>query len=381
MTAKKILLPSKSKLELWVIPLFLFIFGILQVFSASRFKGIELKGNEYYFAIIHFFWVILGIIFMYGASLFKSDFYKKVSTILYYATVVALVAVFFAPEVNGAHRWFPLFGDIGIQPSEFAKITLVLFGAYLIDKLGSKQYKTYAEHIQKFIIPVGIRIGIPLLLIILEPDLGTAVVIFVAFFFMYLMKQTKFLRQDLLLLATVGIIGVIGFSLIESYRVDRIENYFHLLTTGEVADEFGSGYQLRNILIGVGSGGLWGKGIGQSIQRYGYLAEVTAFTDSISAVVFEELGFVLSVIFLFVFVRYFLAIYNSAQNQKDSYSALVLWGLLGLLVSQTFIHLSVNLALLPVKGIPLPFITYGGSSVLAVGLIAGMVTRFARSSA
>lgn len=365
--------------QLWIIPLFLFVFGIVQVFSASRFKGVELKSNEYYFAIIHFFWVFLAIIMAGLAYIMKPDFLKKVSTVLYYGTVVALIAVFFAPEVNGAHRWFPLTGDIGIQPSEFAKITLILYGAYLIDKLGTKQFKTYIEHIKGFLLPVGLRIGFPLLLIILQPDLGTAVVIFVALFFMYILKQTKYMKQDLLLLGAVGIMGIIGFSLIESYRVERIQNYFHLITTGEVADEFGSGYQTRNILIGVGSGGLWGTGLGQSRQRFGYLAEVTAFTDSISAVIFEELGFVLSIIFIGVFVTYFLTIQQAAKEQKNSYNSLVLWGSLGLLMSQTFFHLSVNLAILPVKGIPLPFITYGGSSILAVGILTGIIIRFSRS--
>jgi cell division protein FtsW len=365
--------------ELWAIPLFFFAFGVVQIFTASRFKGLELKDNEFYFAILHFFGVSLGVIAMSFSSLVSSNIWKRLSTILYFITVALLVGVFFTTPVNGAHRWFPITDGFNIQPSEFAKITVILYGAHLLEVYGKKNFASYKQHLEQFLFPVALRIGLLILLVVFQPDLGTAVVMFISFAFMYIMKESKFLKQDFMVILVAGLIGIALFSVIESYRITRINTYFTLLFTGKIEDEFGAGYQLRNILIGVGSGGWWGKGLGQSRQRFGYLVETTAFTDSISAVIFEELGYILSVIFMSVYVIYFWGITKRAELQTDPYKKLVLWGLGGWFISQTFIHLSANLALIPVKGIPLPFITYGMSSIISIGIAAGITYRFSRS--
>ncbi|WKZ29977.1 MAG: FtsW/RodA/SpoVE family cell cycle protein [Candidatus Dojkabacteria bacterium] len=366
--------------ELWAIPLFLFAFGVIQIFSASRFKGVELKDNEFYFAILHFFGVSIGIIAMSFTTLLSSNIWKKLSHIIYAITIALLVGVLFTPAVNGAHRWFEIPGTgFAIQPSEFAKITVVLYGAYLLEAYGKKNFATYKQHLEQFLRPVAIRMLPLILLVVIEPDLGTAVVMVAAFVFMYFMKENKFLKQDIMAIGIVLLIGGVVFSLVESYRVTRINTYFTLLFTGKIEDEFGAGYQLRNILIGVGSGGWWGKGLGQSRQRFGYLVETTAFTDSISAVIFEELGYILSVIFISLYLIYFWSITKRAEAQTDQYKKLVLWGMAGWFISQTFIHLSANLALIPVKGIPLPFITYGMSSIISIGIAAGITYRFSRS--
>jgi cell division protein FtsW len=364
---------------LWLIPLFLFAVGIIEMYSASKFKAVELKGNEVYFLILHSLWVVAAIIIAVVTSFVSTNMWKRFANVMYYVTVFLLIGVFFFPSENGSHRWFPITGEFNIQPSEFAKITMIIYGAYLLETFSNKSFKTYKEHFNKYFLPILIRIGIPILLVVFEPDLGTAVVMFVSFAIMYILKENKFLKQDMMLLSGIGILGLVVFSLIQAYRVTRIQTYLDLLFQGKIFDEFGSGYQLRNILIAVGSGGWLGKGIGQSRQRFGYLVEVTAFTDSIIAVIFEELGFILSTIFMALYVLYFHIITLFAESKTQQFLRLVLWGFAGWMISQTFIHISANLGLIPVKGIPLPFITYGGSSITAIGIAAGIIFRFARS--
>lgn len=375
MTTIKKTRPNIHRILLWTIPLFFFLFGVVEIFTASRFQSQELKNNEFYFAIIHVFWVILGIGVSVIMSFLPSQFWKKVSTFMFYGTVVMLVAVLFTPRVNGSRRWFEFFQGITIQPSEFAKVVVAVYGAYLIEKFSKGTFHTYKDHLTRYLFPVLVRVSILILLIVIQPDLGTAVVLFASFFVMYVVRGGKYLKRDLLLLGIIGVMGLTLFSAIESYRVGRINTYITLLTTGKIEDEFGAGYQLRNILIGVGSGGWWGKGIGQSRQRFGYLVEVTAFTDSISAVVFEELGFVLSTLFISGYFIYFWAGSAAAAEQKNEYARLALWGLVSWFTVQTFLHFAANLAIIPVKGIPLPFITYGGSSILAASIGAGIIYR------
>jgi cell division protein FtsW len=214
--------------------------------------------------------------------------------------------------------------------------------------------------------------------ILVEPDLGNVIVIAGSYFTMYLLSSSKWKRLDVVFLFVIGILVVIVAIIAAPYRLGRVVTHVQFIQTGVIEDEFGKGLQLRNILIGVGSGGIFGKGIGESRLKQGYFVEVTAFTDSIAAVIFEELGFILSLLFVSIYVYLFLLIVNIAEIQSDPYQRLVIWGIAIWFITQSFLHLGANAALIPVKGITLPFISYGGTSMLALAPAIGIVIRSAK---
>jgi cell division protein FtsW len=356
----------------------LLAFGAVEVFSASRYQGEQLKGNLYYFGIIHLAFVAASIVVMGIVNLIPSTVWRRLTWLFVIAIQVSLIAVFFFPGENGASRWIPIPGTgFGFQPSEFAKMASILLGAHIFTKIDWSKDKTYKAHLQHFAVQ-SIFIVLILFTILIEPDLGNVMVISVAYLTMYLLSNSKWKKADLLFFAVVGI-GVVAAAIIAApYRLDRVTTQVKFLQTGVIEDEFGKGLQLRNILIGVGSGGLLGKGIGESRLKQGYFVEVTAFTDSIAAVIFEELGFILSILFVGAYIYLFLLIVKTAENQKDPYQRLVTWGIAMWFITQTFLHFGANVALIPVKGITLPFISYGGTSLLSFAVAMGIVIRSAR---
>ncbi len=365
-----------------LIPLILGIVGLVEVFSASRFRALELKGNQYYFVMLHAFWLTISLV-SFVLTIKMANLIKPFIRALYLATLVALTIMFLMPAYNGAHRWIQIGGFTTFQPSEFAKIAIILFTAlFLTNKYHKVKPKSFSEHLQKQLVPLGILVGLPLLLILLEPDLSTTAVIAGAIFSMLLLAEQKFWKHDLFLGLILGIMLVSIAVLLKPYRLNRVHTFVRLLTSGEVQDKYNTGYQIYNILLGIGSGGLLGKGIGQSRQKKGYLLENTAFTDSISAVIFEELGFILSLVFLSLYLFYILKALRCAVGlqPKHSYESYVVWGAASLIALQTIIHIFANLALIPLTGIALPFISYGGSSLLSMYILAGLIASFCRLS-
>ena len=356
----------------------LLVFGAIEVFSASRYQGEQLKNNLYYFGLIHLLFVILSIVIMFGMQLISSKVWKKLTWVSYIAVFILLIVVYFFSAENGSHRWIPL-GSTGftVQPSEFAKIASIMLGAFIFSTVKWEQDKSYVDHIIRFAI-ASIPVALMMILILLQPDLGNIVVIGASYATMYIVTSNKWKSQNLMVLLVVAlVVGALAVA-IEPYRFERITTQLEFMRTGVIQDEFGKGLQLRNILVGVGSGGLWGKGIGGSRLKNGYFVEVTAFTDSIAAVIFEELGFFLGAVFVGVYVYLFLLFVRIAEAQKGQYQRLIMWGIAIWFISQSFMHFGANVALIPVKGITLPFISYGGSSMIAFAVVSGMAIRLAR---
>jgi len=373
---------TQGKKNLWVqisfVILFLLGFGLVEVFSASRYQGIQLTGNPLYFGLIHSGFVLGAIFIIIIMQVFPINFWKKMTGLSYLVIMISLIAVFMFPSENGSHRWIPL-GATGfnLQPSEFAKIIAVFLGANVFATIKWNLDKKYEDHILRFSI-TSIPLLLMLIAILLEPDLGNILVIGSVYFIMYILTQSKWKKKDIFaLIIAGGLVLLLAFAK-EPYRVERVMTHVTFVTTGEIQDEYGSGLQLRNILIGVGSGGMWGKGIGGSRLRYGYFVEVTAFTDSVAAVIFEELGMFLSVFFVGVYVYLFLLMAQVAEKQKDLYKRLVVWGIATWFIGQSMFHFGANVALIPVKGITLPFISYGGSSMISFALASGIVIKIAR---
>ncbi len=382
LTEKKQPVNSPLGTKIFTVISALLVFGAIEVFSASRYQGEQLKNNIYYFGLIHLLFVIVSFIILVTVPLFNSKIWKRFTWLGFLVLLISLVGVFFFSAENGSHRWIPLGGTgFNIQPSELAKIVAILIGALVFSNAQWEKDKTHTEHLIRLGM-VSIPVGIVLLLILIQPDLGNIIVIGGAYVVMYLLTiQNKWKGRDAIFILLAAVIIAVGAVAMEPYRLERITTQLEFMKTGDIQDEFGKGLQLRNILIGVGSGGLFGKGIGGSRLKYGYFVEVTAFTDSISAVIFEELGFILGAVFVCIYLYLFWLFVKVAEMQQTQYQRLIMWGLAMWFIIQTFMHLGANVALIPVKGTTLPFISYGGSSLIAVAIAGGMAIRLSRHPA
>jgi len=208
-------------------------------------------------------------------------------------------------------------------------------------------------------------LGLVAVLIILEPDLGTTIIICATSFTMFLMAgESKAHTLGSLSIIILAIPIAILAAILEPYRLKRVQTFLTLLLTGEVGDVRGSGYQMQQILIGIGSGGLLGKGFGQSRQRFGYLVENTAFTDSIFAVVLEELGLLGGTVIILSWLLFLWRGLKVAINAPDKQGKLLASGITIWLTLQALMNMAANVGLIPLTGIPNPFLSYGGSSTI-----------------
>jgi len=224
-------------------------------------------------------------------------------------------------------------------------------------------------------------LGTVAVLILLEPDLGTTMILCITCFIMFLMAgedktHTLASISVLLLLVPVAVLAAI----LEPYRLQRVMTFMSLLFTGKVADPQGSGYQMQQILIGIGSGGLFGTGFGQSRQRFGYLVENTAFTDSIFAVILEELGFLGGTIIIIAWLVFLWRGLKIAMGAPDKEGKLLAAGITVWLVMQTLLNIAANVGFIPLTGMPIPFLSYGGSSTIVSLIGIGILLNISKYS-
>lgn len=273
-----------------------------------------------------------------------------------------LVFVLFGPELNNTHRWF-FVGGISVQPAELAKLALIPFVAYQIER----QQRRVRQ--RELLIPCGLAVGIMAALILLQPDLGTALLLGATVFMLLFLAG---LRWKYIVGATLAALPAL-YLLIGTvpYRRARL-----LAFLDPEKDPLGSGYQAHQSLIAVGSGGVWGLGLGESLQKLHFLPH--PHSDFVYSILAEELGLVgaLAIVSLFGILLWRGG--RAGLRAPDLFGRYLAWGFTGLLVLQAFIHISVALALLPTKGIPLPFISYGGSSLVVSMTAAGVLLNLSQ---
>ena len=303
---------------------------------------------------------------MFLLSKIDYKIYKKKSNLIIFICFLLLVLVLI-PGIgivrNGSRSWFGV-GGFGIQPSEAAKIGLVIFVA----KYLSNNY-SIMNNIKKGVLPILVVIITFFLLIMLEPDFGTGMVItmsLIAMIFISKVKVSFFLKIGL-----VGLLGIVGLIIVAPYRMARIVSFLN-----PWSDPLGSGFQIIQSLYAIGPGGLFGMGLGNSIQKHFYLPEPQ--TDFIFSIISEELGFlgvlIVSSIFLFIFYRCI----KISLNTKDLFGKYLSFGLSFMIIFQTILNLSVVIGLVPVTGVTLPFISYGGSSLLVSMASVGIILNISR---
>lgn len=375
---------SKGKPDLVILALVIIfvIFGIVMIFDASIYKADEVFNDRFHFVTQQAIWVVVGSII--GAFFYFWD-YRQFSKLVVPGMAITLgllVAVLFVGnEVNGSKRWF-MIGPVPIQPAELAKPVFILYLATWLSK-ERKYFKklkdAWSDHFRNHLLSFLLVLMVVAGLVIAEPDLGTTIIICATAFVIYFSsgKDAVHLLGSVLIVVIGGILGTAA-ALLESYRLERVKTYLDLLLTGEVTDPMGTGYQVQQILIGIGSGGFWGKGFGQSRQRFGYLVENTAFTDSIFAIILEELGMIGGMIIIILFLVFFYRCFQIAKNAPDRLGSLLAGGIGFWLVFQAFMHMGANVGLVPLTGVPLPFFTYGGSSTVVALAGVGMLLNVSR---
>lgn len=349
---------KKGTPDIWLflIVIFLVGIGVIMVFSASYYD--TLSSDPFYYLKRQGLFGLVGLFIMLVAMNFPYDKFRMLNKAALMATIALLVVVFFFEDTKGSHRWIPL-GPINLQPSEVAKFSVALFIADLLSR-----YKADPNDIRGDLGHVVIVVGLILGMILMEPDLGTTVLIAAMVMIMLLVAGLKW--RYFLGTALVGAAGIVFVILNSSYQMRRIIGWLD-----PWADPIGMGYQPIQSLYALGSGGFWGMGIGNSRQKLGFLPEQN--TDFIFAIIGEELGFIGAAFVVLMFLLLAWRGYRIASRCPDMFGTLLATGITSSLVIQAFLNMGVVTNTLPVTGIALPFLSYGGSSLLmsmgAVGIL------------
>lgn len=340
--------------------------GIVMIASASSEVASVQTGNTFYNFTRHLVYLAIGLIGTATVLLVPMAVWQRYSGHLLFIAVVLLVAVLIpgiGRNVNGANRWIG-FGLFNIQPSELGKVFAVIYLAGYLVRRREEVRASWAGFFKPFVVLLPIA-----WLFLLEPDFGATVVMMGAVLAMLFLGGVDMWRFLLMVLLSIG--AVMFLVLTQEYRMHRLMNF-----TDPFADQFGSGYQLSQALIAFGRGDWFGLGLGNSIQKQFYLPE--AHTDFVFAVLAEELGLVgsLCTVALFVFVgvrALYLGLW--AERAKQYFSAYVAYGIAMLWIGQFIINVGVNVGLLPTKGLTLPFLSYGGSSLVVCCMCMGILLR------
>ncbi|MBR3119991.1 putative lipid II flippase FtsW [Oceanobacillus profundus] len=350
---------------LMITPILLAGFGIVMIYSASMVTAV-VEGNEStHYLIRQSIWFVVGMIGFIICSIFPYKYYQKLMKFIILFIVILLVAVLiFGNSVNNAKSWFQI-GPASMQPAEFAKLGLIMYLASIYSK---KQ--AYISQFNTGVLPPLILTGIILGLIVLQPDIGTASIIFLIACTVIFSSGIRLKHLSILIAIGVGLAILAVPFLVTDERLSRFTGAYQPFATPD-----SDGYQLIQSYVAIGVGGLTGEGLGQSVQKLGYLVE--AHTDFIMAIVAEELGFIGVLIVLGMLAIIVLRGIFIARKCNDSFGALLALGISSMVGIQTFINLGSISGLLPITGVPLPFVSYGGSSLLIMLISMGILNNIA----
>jgi cell division protein FtsW len=341
----------KSDKLLFTATLLLVCTSIVMVYSASAVIATEKWQQPYLFLFKQAAWALIGLSLMPIVMRIDYRSYRQpivIWTALGIATV-ALVGVLFSTPVNGASRWLHV-GPLGVQPSELAKIAIILFTAALLERRMDR-----IDEVSYSLLPIGVVVGLIVGLILVEPDLGTAVSVLVIASAMVFAAGISYRYVLGLVLVAVPALYVVVMA--SAYRVQRVMAFLD-----PWSDPQGSGYQMIQSMIAVGKGGFFGSGLMGGVQKLFYLPE--PHNDFIYAVIAEELGLLGATTVLVCFCVISWRGLRTATRAPDRFGAFLAVGLTAMIAFQAFLNISVVLGLAPTKGIPLPFVSAGGSSLL-----------------
>jgi len=345
---------------LLAIVLGLTLFGAVMVYSASAILADKNFGNQFYFLARQARWGFVGLIAMAIAIRVDYRHYKRPFVVAGVGalTLVLLVAVLFFPEINGTHRWITYGGFMSIQPSEIAKLALIVFLAFFLENRLSE-----VDSYKRAFIPAAGVAGAMIGLVALQPDLGTALTLSLVFLVMTFHAGLRV--RHLLTLAIPALPALAYMLLFVPWRLQRLLDFLD-----PWKNQTTSSFQVVQSMIAIGSGGSSGVGFAQGKQKLFYLP--APHTDFIFAVIGEELGLIGALTLVLLFALLAWRGFKTARSAPDMFGQLVAMGLTVMIIAQALFNVSVTLSLVPTKGITLPFISYGGSS-LAISLFAAGV--------
>jgi cell division protein FtsW len=355
---------------LFVATVALVLFGLVMVYSASAVSARQENGSQFHYVTRQGVWTAIGLVAMF--ALMQFDYHSLRNRRLVYALLVLtgllLLVVFGFAPVNGAHRWIKYMG-FSIQPSEAAKLAVAIFLAYFLEKHAGEE-----GSFRTVFLPCAVTTGLLAVLVVAEPDLGTAVMLAVIFVVVIYAAGARLLHLGLA--ALPALLGLAGLLVFVPFRVRRLIAFLH-----PWADPQGDSYQVVQSLIAVGAGGPHGLGFAQGKQKLFFLP--FAHSDFIFAVIGEELGLAGALGVVVVFGLFLWRGIRTCLRAPDRFGMLLSLGLVTSIVVQALLNISVVLALVPTKGIPLPFISYGGSSLVptlaAVGILLN-ISQYAGSA-
>lgn len=384
---KKLIKKKKSSPDyILIITVTLLLFlGILILASVSAHISQVIFGNPHHLLVRQIISMAIGLALAFLAFKIPLEFLRKIAPLLFLGNLVLLAMVFIPGiglELEGATRWIRL-GLISFQPSEFLKITFILYLANWLalrsekSKKKSKRlvllnsYKTKLTAFSGTLVAFLFVISLVSLFLIIQPDIGTLVVIISTAILIYFLANMPLWHTALMFL--MGSFGLFVLIKIAPYRMDRF-----LVFLNPELDPLGMGFHIKQAFIAIGSGGIFGVGLGQSIQKYGFLPQPIA--DSIFAVFAEETGFIGSIILIFLFFIFLWRGFRIGKLSQDKFSQLTAFGITLWIIIQVFVNIGSMIGLIPLTGIPLPFISHGGTALITVLIGVGILLNISKQT-
>ena len=343
------------------------IISLFMIYSASFIWANYKFNNPFKYVINQGIFSIIGIILLFIISKIDYKLYYKKSNIILLSCIILLILVLI-PGIgvvrNGSRSWFQI-GSFGIQPSEFTKIALIIFTSKYLEK-SNKFLKDYKKGVFPILFILLLLFG----LIMLEPDFGTGMIIVITIIAMLFISGVN--MKFFIFLGIIGVIGIIGLILIAPYRMDRITSFIN-----PWSDPLGTGFQIIQSLYAIGPGGLFGVGYLNSRQKAFYLPEPQ--TDFIFSIIAEEFGIVGTLVILLLFSIILIRGIKISLKQTNLFAKYLSFGLIFQLIVQVIMNLSVVIGLIPVTGVTLPFMSYGGSSLLTSLIGIGILLNISKN--
>lgn len=358
-----------SDTALLVVVSVIILFGLIMLSSASGTFAYSRFNDGYYFIKHQLLALFVGVGMFYYFSRTDYHVWKKYSFHLLILSIILLLLVFI-PGISSAanfkaHSWINIFG-FSLQPSEFVKLTFLIYLAAWLEARNKK-----LEVVSQGFAPFLVVLGIIAFLMLLQPDFGTLSIILLTSLIAYFVGGGKI--SHILIIILVGILALFVMVKIKPYQAERFRCYMN-----PSYDSSGTCYQVNQALIAVGSGGLWGRGFGASRQKLMYLPEVSG--DSIFPIIGEELGFFFSVLLVVLFLILFYRGYIIAKKAPDHFGQVLSIGIVSWLTVQAMINIGGMIDLMPMTGVPLPFISSGGSAIMSALAAVGILTNISRQA-
>lgn len=328
-------------------------FGLVAIYDASAVDAFKTFGDKYHYIKQQASWLVLGSIAAIITSKIPLGLIKKIAPQILTFSLFLMVLVLIpgiGSKFLGARRWLSV-GPITIQPSEILKISLVLYLSGWLEK---------PRELSKFLTIIGICLS----LIMLQPDLGTAIITLGTSFMVYYLSGAPI--KNILMFSGTLLVALVLLIVLSPYRLDRVKTFLD-----PTSDPLGRSYHINQVLYGIGSGGLGGVGLGRSRQKYAFLPEAT--TDSIFVIIAEEFGFIGSSLIVGFLVYLIYLSFKISVLSKEKFNKLLGSGVSLLFLVQVFVNLGSMVAIIPLTGVPLPFISYGGSSLVSNFIALGLL--------